>query len=606
MNDRYNSNGRSSYAPRRDMGVQNPQRRANPQDSRRYAGAPRNGYRYGAERSSAYGRADDRRRAQAPRPAAQRTARPVGQARPMQQPPRRPAPRRNGGNGFKKVLRGIGMVFFAIFAGIAGLFSALNRKLDVFRKGEASTVIVNTILSGVVVVILLCVFMLCKPGLDASRARSQAARGNADTALKLVHALEADEYPAEKLNSTRVSVVEGLIASGRYDAAASLISEMPEGETRQELSRRNSYAEAGSLYESGEYAAAAQLFYQIEDYQDSALRYADCRCALAIEAYQRGDESSARSLLLDVPDVVERVSTAALKVSGSAEGAQQILAAPLFQAANLTEMARTMQEINAARSDMPNGRIAAGRYHTVGLKSDGTLTAVGDNSVNQLGVGNWTGITQVAAGAFHTVGLKSDGTVLATGDNSQGQCDVSGWTDIVAIAASTCDTIGLKRDGTVVACGKNSSLTSGWHNATFVTGGSYSMGCLYDNGAMLSTHASAQMDMGVVLYDLSVCGQVSVGILYDGTMVSTYEGAPRWTDMVSATACETGILGIDVNGQVKSHFYRAGDAVEISVPGEAVEVESSGTHHVVLTSDGRVYAFGNNDYGQCGVSGWQL
>jgi len=27
----------------------------------------------------------------------------------------------------------------------------------------------------------------------------------------------------------------------------------------------------------------------------------------------------------------------------------------------------------------------------------------------------------------HTVGLKPDGTVVAMGDNSSGQCDVSGW-----------------------------------------------------------------------------------------------------------------------------------------------------------------------------------
>ena len=36
----------------------------------------------------------------------------------------------------------------------------------------------------------------------------------------------------------------------------------------------------------------------------------------------------------------------------------------------------------------------------------------------------------ISAGFAHTVGLKSDGTVVAVGSNSFGQCDVSGWTDI--------------------------------------------------------------------------------------------------------------------------------------------------------------------------------
>ncbi|QGQ99176.1 hypothetical protein EHS13_32020 [Paenibacillus psychroresistens] len=40
----------------------------------------------------------------------------------------------------------------------------------------------------------------------------------------------------------------------------------------------------------------------------------------------------------------------------------------------------------------------------------------------------------IAAGYRYTVGLKSDGTVAAVGWNKHGQCDVSGWRDIVAVA----------------------------------------------------------------------------------------------------------------------------------------------------------------------------
>jgi len=36
-------------------------------------------------------------------------------------------------------------------------------------------------------------------------------------------------------------------------------------------------------------------------------------------------------------------------------------------------------------------------------------------------------LTVVAAGTEHTVGLKSDGTVVAVGDNSSGQCNVGSW-----------------------------------------------------------------------------------------------------------------------------------------------------------------------------------
>jgi alpha-tubulin suppressor-like RCC1 family protein len=33
----------------------------------------------------------------------------------------------------------------------------------------------------------------------------------------------------------------------------------------------------------------------------------------------------------------------------------------------------------------------------------------------------------VAAGSLHTVGLKSNGTVVAVGWNPDGQCNVDGW-----------------------------------------------------------------------------------------------------------------------------------------------------------------------------------
>ena len=79
---------------------------------------------------------------------------------------------------------------------------------------------------------------------------------------------------------------------------------------------------------------------------------------------------------------------------------------------------------------IPKDIIAAGRRHTVGLKSDGTVTAVGNNKFGQCNVSGWRDIVAVAAGCAHTLGLKSDGTMVAVGDNEYGQCDASGWRGI--------------------------------------------------------------------------------------------------------------------------------------------------------------------------------
>ena len=102
--------------------------------------------------------------------------------------------------------------------------------------------------------------------------------------------------------------------------------------------------------------------------------------------------------------------------------------------------------------------VAAGVYHTVVLKSDGNVAAVGDNTYEQCYVGGWMGIVRIGAGDQHTLGVKADGTVVAVGRNDFAQCDVGGWTDIVQVATGQVHTVGAKADGTVVAVGPGVEL----------------------------------------------------------------------------------------------------------------------------------------------------
>ncbi len=47
-----------------------------------------------------------------------------------------------------------------------------------------------------------------------------------------------------------------------------------------------------------------------------------------------------------------------------------------------------------------------------------------------------TGVVAIAAGGWHSLALKQDGTVVAWGENNQGECDVpSDLSGVVAIAA---------------------------------------------------------------------------------------------------------------------------------------------------------------------------
>ena len=70
--------------------------------------------------------------------------------------------------------------------------------------------------------------------------------------------------------------------------------------------------------------------------------------------------------------------------------------------------------------------------YTVGLKEGGTVVAVGMNhdSLYFYFSENWNEIVSVSSGDYHTIGLKADSTVPAVGANIYGECDVGSWSNI--------------------------------------------------------------------------------------------------------------------------------------------------------------------------------
>ena len=76
--------------------------------------------------------------------------------------------------------------------------------------------------------------------------------------------------------------------------------------------------------------------------------------------------------------------------------------------------------------------VSAGGYHTLFVKTDGSLWAMGSNYSGQLGDGTTTdrntpvqvvatGVASVSAGGYHTLFVKTDGSLWAMGNNFDGQ-----------------------------------------------------------------------------------------------------------------------------------------------------------------------------------------
>lgn len=87
----------------------------------------------------------------------------------------------------------------------------------------------------------------------------------------------------------------------------------------------------------------------------------------------------------------------------------------------------------------------------VGLRDDGTLLIIGEDE-GCFDIYDWQDIIAISSGESHIIGLKSDGTVVAEGDNSRGQCDVFEWNNISAIPSEFLwyKSIGLQSDGKIV------------------------------------------------------------------------------------------------------------------------------------------------------------
>jgi hypothetical protein len=222
-------------------------------------------------------------------------------------------------------------------------------------------------------------------------------------------------------------------------------------------------------------------------------------------------------------------------------------------------------------------QVAGGGYYTVGLKADGTVVAVGENTEGKCDVGDWTDITQVATGYDHTVGLKSDGTVVAVGWNDEGACDVDGWTAINQTAAGEDHTVGLKSDGTVVGVGWN-------------------------------LYGRCDVDSWTSIIQVSAGCDHTVGLKADGTVVAVGDNSwgqcniASWTDIIQIAAGGGHTVGLKSDGTVVAVGQNLGQC-NVDSWTNITQVAAGPSHTVGVKSDGTVVAVGDNCCGQCNVGG---
>lgn len=447
-------------------------------------------------------------------------------------------------------------------------------------------------------------------GIRAGRIRTlEKALDTGDTARaeRILDRLENDESTADYfLRFDYLSALEKM-ESGSYEAAASAFTSLGNYRDADEMRKESLLRYGKALLEEGSFEEAERVLEEISGYGEAADVFRRARYERALAEETAGDRILAFRLFLKLGDYADSRRHAEEMASAICGTTDTDAALALIDGLSAEEQARRSRLLQS-RAQIPEGLLAVGFAHTVGLRADGTVVCCGDNSQGQCDTAGWTGIKAVAAGARHTLGLRVDGTVIAAGQNSEGQCMVEGWRDIVAIAAADYASFGLREDGTVVWCGFNDYyMISNWTDVARICGGTYNAGALTKSGDALISHVTARSEALTGLVDLAVTTAFAAGLLPDGTVVcSDGRELPEWRDMVQLSAGSTSLLGLDAGGHVRSLFFRSGDQVSFGDIEGCRALCAGGTHFVFLLDDGSVAARGENDKGQCDTEDWNL
>ena len=236
----------------------------------------------------------------------------------------------------------------------------------------------------------------------------------------------------------------------------------------------------------------------------------------------------------------------------------------------------------------PQDSLATGGGHNLLLKSDGSLWAWGSNHMGQLGDGSSTNTYRdspvqirsadywvaIAAGFWHSVALKSDGTLWTWGWNVYGQLGDGTKTDRHSPVQ-----IGTDSDWTVISAGGGQAggAAGGGHTIALKTDGTLwawggnEYGQLGD-WTTTDRHSPVQIGNDINWAAISTFYHKAVALKADGTL---------WA------------WGSNTYGQ-------SGAPVQIGSDADWAAISAGNDHTVALKTDGTLWAWGSNSYGQLG------
>jgi alpha-tubulin suppressor-like RCC1 family protein len=281
-------------------------------------------------------------------------------------------------------------------------------------------------------------------------------------------------------------------------------------------------------------------------------------------------------------------------------------------------------------------KVHAGYSSSYGIKADGTLWAWGANGSGKLGTGNgnWviatptqigtaTNWLSVSDGWYHTIALKTDGTLWVWGDNEYGQLgdnttvdkltpiQIGTTTNWQTIATGIYHSLAIKTDGTLWFWGSRSNIygTSSQNNIPTqigtdtnwlkLAGGQHHCAAIKTDGTLWTwgENSTGQLGDGTTTYRTNPIQvgtatdwlDVSVGTRYT---IATKNNFSLWSWGYNYS----GQLGNGTSGNNSNVFI----PTQVGTSLDASKIAAGGYHVLVKNEDGFIRGTGSNVVGQIG------
>jgi alpha-tubulin suppressor-like RCC1 family protein len=240
--------------------------------------------------------------------------------------------------------------------------------------------------------------------------------------------------------------------------------------------------------------------------------------------------------------------------------------------------------------------------HSLAIKIDGTLWAWGKNEYGQLGtdttinlsspvqIGVDTNWDSIAAGNAHSCAVKTDGTLWCWGRNDYGQL---GTNTSITINTSSPVQVGANTFWKYVACGMDTTfaIRGKLDEGKLYSWGDNQAGSLGINSSLLGRSSPVQVGANnnwkLVEASSGVSGSHVLAIKTDGTL---------WTWGKPQERLGTGAVGFSRSSPVQ--IFSSSDWKKIAGPHSL----ASGIHVLAIKTDGTLWGWGNNNFGQLGVA----